>query len=212
MITKQGYLINLIDSPGHVDFSSEVTAALRVTDGALVVCCCVEGCSVQTETVLAQALKEMIKPVLFVNKMDRYLRELQYDAETMYTKASQVIDSVNVVISQYDVPEMGDLLVSPEKGNVAMGSGFEQWGFTITQFAELYADMMRDGDGKPLFTIEKMREMLWGNWFYNKKKKTFTSEQFNKKGKARKRTFCKFVLDPIIKMCKICMEGTMEQI
>merc|ERR1719188_485892 len=71
---------------------------------------------------------------------------------------------------------------------------------------------MRDGEGKPLFTIEKMREMLWGNWFYNKKKKTFTTEQFNKKGKAFKRTFCKFVLDPIIKMCKICMEGTMEQI
>merc|ERR1719421_1591798 len=97
----EDFLINLIDSPGHVDFSSEVTAALRVTDGALVVVDCIEGVCVQTETVHRQALSELIKPVLHVNKLDRVFLELNLDPEEAYQSFNKAIETVNVVISTY---------------------------------------------------------------------------------------------------------------
>lgn len=106
------FLINLIDSPGHVDFSSEVTAALRVTDGALVVVDTVEGVCVQTETVLRQALQERIKPVLHVNKVDRALLELMMESEDMYQTFLRTIESVNVIIATYNDQLMGDVQVS----------------------------------------------------------------------------------------------------
>jgi elongation factor 2 len=110
--TRQ-FLINLIDSPGHVDFSSEVTAALRVTDGALVVVDCVSGVCVQTETVLRQAIAERIKPVLFMNKMDRALLELQLEQEDLYQTFQRIVESVNVIIATYNDESgpMGDIQV-----------------------------------------------------------------------------------------------------
>ncbi|EEC20173.1 elongation factor, putative [Ixodes scapularis] len=96
--TEKGFLINLIDSPGHVDFSSEVTAALRVTDGALVVVDCVSGVCVQTETVLRQAIAERIKPVLFMNKMDLALLTLQLEPEDLYQTFQRTVENTNVVM------------------------------------------------------------------------------------------------------------------
>ena len=148
------FLINLIDSPGHVDFSSEVTAALRVTDGALVVVDCVEGVCVQTETVLRQALGERIKPVVIVNKVDRALLELQVSKEDLYQSFSRTIESVNVVISTYFDKALGDVQVQPYNGTVAFGSGLHGWAFTVRQFAVKYAKK---------FGVDKakMMERLW---------------------------------------------------
>jgi elongation factor 2 len=101
-ITENSYLINLIDSPGHVDFSSEVTAALRVTDGALVVVDTIDGVCVQTETVLRQAIGERVRPCLMVNKVDRALLELQLPAEELYQAFCRAIESVNVIVATYN--------------------------------------------------------------------------------------------------------------
>lgn len=153
-VAGNDFLINLIDSPGHVDFSSEVTAALRVTDGALVVVDCVEGVCVQTETVLRQALGERIKPVVIVNKVDRALLELQVSKEDLYQSFSRTIESVNVVISTYFDKALGDVQVQPYQGTVAFGSGLHGWGFTVRQFAVKYSKK---------FGVDrsKMMERLW---------------------------------------------------
>jgi len=149
---KTPFLINLIDSPGHVDFSSEVTAALRVTDGALVVVDCIEGVCVQTETVLRQAIAERIKPILFVNKLDRIFLELQMDLEQAYQTFQRAIESVNVVISTYRDDLLGDVQVYPERGTVGFGSGLHGWGFTVQRFATMYASKFgisrQKNDGK----------------------------------------------------------------
>jgi len=147
------FLVNLIDSPGHVDFSSEVTAALRVTDGALVVVDCIEGVCVQTETVLRQALSERIKPVCCVNKVDRALLELQISKEDLYQTFLRTVESVNVVIATYFDKSIGDVQVAPEKGTVAFGSGLHGWCFTVRQFAVKYAKKFGVDSNKMMETL-----------------------------------------------------------
>nr|BAG60705.1 unnamed protein product [Homo sapiens] len=161
-----GFLINLIDSPGHVDFSSEVTAALRVTDGALVVVDCVSGVCVQTETVLRQAIAERIKPVLMMNKMDRALLELQLEPEELYQTFQRIVENVNVIISTYGEGEsgpMGNIMIDPVLGTVGFGSGLHGWAFTLKQFAEMYvAKFAAKGEGQlgPAERAKKVEDMM----------------------------------------------------
>jgi len=199
------HLINLIDSPGHVDFSSEVTAALRITDGAMVVVDCIEGCAVQTETVLRQALQERVLPVLFVNKCDRCILELQMEPEDMYNRFRKAIEDVNVIVATYHDKLMGDVQVAPEKGTVAFGSGLHGWGFNVERFAKIYAAKM--GVDK-----EKMMKRLWGDSFFNAKKKTWTNVQ-TPEGSTEPlpRAFCQFIMTPINQLMKAIMNDEKEK-
>lgn len=199
------FLINLIDSPGHVDFSSEVTAALRVTDGALVVVDCVEGVCVQTETVLRQALGERIKPVVIINKVDRALLELQVTKEDLYQSFSRTVESVNVIISTYSESTLGDAQVFPEQGTVAFGSGLHGWAFTVRQFATRYSKK---------FGVDraKMSERLWGDSYFNPKTKKWTNKDTDANGKPLERAFNMFVLDPIFRLFAAIMNFKKDEI
>jgi elongation factor 2 len=202
---KRDFLINLIDSPGHVDFSSEVTAALRVTDGALVVVDCVEGVCVQTETVLRQALTERIRPVVFINKVDRAIMELQLDPEEAYQGFVKTLQNVNVVIATYNDPCMGDLMVSPEKGTVAIGSGLQAWAFSISRFARMYASKFGVDESK-------MCERLWGDSFFDAKNKKWLRTETNADGDRLKRAFCQFCLDPIYQIFDAVMTEKKDKV
>ena len=198
------HLVNLIDSRGHVDFSSEVSAALRITDGAVVVVDCIEGCGVQTETVLRQSLTERVRPCLFVNKVDRCILELQMEVEDMYGRFRSSIDNVNVIIATYYDEVMGDVQVLPEKGTVAFGSGVHGWGFNLERFARTYSSKTGVDEGK-------MLTRLWGDNYYNGEKKTWTNvRQPEGCPEPLPRAFCQFIMTPINQFVTAIMNDKKE--
>jgi elongation factor 2 len=126
------YLINLIDTPGHIDFSGAVTRSLRAVDGALVVVDAVEGPMTQTETVLMQALRERVKPILFINKVDRLIKEIKLTPEEIQRKFAKIIMKVNNLIEKYaPVEHKKDWQVKVEDGSVGFGSALHKWGLNL---------------------------------------------------------------------------------
>ncbi|MFX0000152.1 MAG: GTP-binding protein [Candidatus Hodarchaeota archaeon] len=126
------FLINLVDTPGHLDFSGKVSRALRLVDGCVVVVDVVEELITQSETVIKQALQEGVKPVLFINKIDRLIRELKLSDEEIKEKYIRIIKSFNTLIERYaGYPFNKRWKVSPLAGNVAFGSALHKWGFTL---------------------------------------------------------------------------------
>jgi elongation factor 2 len=126
------YVINLIDTPGHVDFTGKVTRALRAIDGAIVVVDAVEEIMAQTETVTRQALEERVRPVLFINKVDRLIKELKLTTEEIQKKFARIIDDFNTLIDTYGKPDFKNKWkIDAANETVAFGSALDKWGFTL---------------------------------------------------------------------------------
>ncbi|MCC6061347.1 MAG: elongation factor EF-2 [Desulfurococcales archaeon] len=126
------YVINLIDTPGHVDFSGKVSRSLRVLDGAIVVVDAVEGVMTQTETVLRQALEERVRPLLFINKIDRLIKELRMTPKEIQDRFVQIIKDINNLIDTYGEPGFKEKWrLDPVKGQIAFGSAKDRIGLTI---------------------------------------------------------------------------------
>ena len=164
---EQDYLINLIDTPGHVDFGGHVTRAMRAVDGVVLVVDSVEGIMPQTETVLRQALKEKAKPSVFINKIDRLINELQLDDKAMQARLIKIINGLNKIIEQY-APEdkREEWAIGVGKGNVAFGSAFHKWAVSVKsmtkfniKFTDVY-DYCKKGDHKTLVEKSPLDEVL----------------------------------------------------
>ncbi len=126
------YLINLIDTPGHVDFGGEVTRAMRASDGCVAVCCAVEGPMPQTETVLRQALREKVKPVLFINKVDRLVNELKLTPDQMQKRLVGIITKINELLYKMAPEDLkGKWVVKVDDGTVIFGSAFNNWALSV---------------------------------------------------------------------------------
>ena len=126
------YLINLLDTPGHVDFGADVTQAMRAVDGGVVVVCAVEGIMPQTETVLKQALSERVKPVLFINKVDRAIKELKLTPEQLLERLTKIVIDVNKFIQRRIEPQFKDQwILKVEDGSVAFGSALKKWAISV---------------------------------------------------------------------------------
>ena len=164
------YVINMIDTPGHVDFSGRVIRSLRAIDGAVVVCDAVEGIMTQTETVTRMSLEERVRPVLYINKIDRLIKELRLTPEAMQEKLATVVTNFNNLIDTYAEPEYKEKWkVSIQDGSVTFGSAKDKWGFNVdimkkkgVSFKDVITAYSEEGDVNTLVEKVPLAEAILG--------------------------------------------------
>ncbi|KAK9280097.1 hypothetical protein L1049_013782 [Liquidambar formosana] len=230
------YSINLIDSPGHMDFCSEVSTAARLSDGALVLVDAVEGVHIQTHAVLRQSWIEKLTPCLVLNKIDRLICELKLTPMEAYNRLLRIVHEVNGIVSGYksekylsDVDLMlagplGDVgdeshefieddeedTFQPQKGNVVFVCALDGWGFGIGEFAEFYASKL----GASAAALQKA---LWGPRYFNSKTKMIVGKKGIGGGSKARPMFVQFVLEPLWQVYQAALEpdgdkGVLEKV
>eukprot|EP00898_Chlorokybus_atmophyticus_P007645 jgi/Chlat1/7882/Chrsp66S00582 len=214
------YLINLIDSPGHVDFCSEVSTAVRLSDGAIVLVDAVEGVCMQTHAVLRQGWQEKLEMCLVFNKIDRLIVELKLSPQEAYDRIKGILGEVNNIINGFrsekymsdvdavlahteaahteELEEDEEDAFSPAQGNVIFASAVDGWGFRIEQFAELYAAKLGASSAA-------LRRALWGDYYFNPKTKMIVGKKAA--GGKLKPMFPQFLFEPIWKVYNSVLEG-----
>ena len=220
--SEKEFLINLIDSPGHVDFSSETSAAVRLADGAIVVVDVIEGVCAQTRTILQQAYNESLKPILLLNKIDRLILERNMSTIDAEEHLRRVLEQVNAVVgnifassvlsaevtsnsnqeSALETADDSTLYFNPTEGNVIFGSAQDGWGFTPRVFAEIFANKLG-------LSVDVLNAAMWGDFYYNSKHKRCDSGAY---AKGKTSIFIQVILENIWYMYNNVMTGDVAKI
>ncbi|KAM3192358.1 hypothetical protein ACQJBY_069535 [Aegilops geniculata] len=188
----KSYLCNIMDTPGHVNFSDEMTAALRLADGAVLVVDAAEGVMVNTERAIRHAIQERLPIVVVINKVDRLITELKLPPNDAYFKLRHTLDTINDLISSCSTTVGGTQLVDPAAGNVCFASGSAGWSFTLQSFAHLYLKIHGIQ-----FDHEKFASRLWGDLYYDHNSRTFKKKP---PAAGANRSFIEFILEPLYKI------------
>ena len=190
------YLVNLMDSPGHVNFSGEITASMRASDGIVLIVDAHEGIMLGTERIVKHALRQRLKITLVINKIDRLFLELKLPPIDAYFKLRHIVDEVNGIIKTVIDDEDEVEYLSPATGNVIFASSEYKYCISLTSVAYKYASYW----GSNNLNIKEFSKRLWGDIYFNPLKRNFTKKA---EETAAERSFIKFILEPIYKISSL---------
>ncbi|GAB4844211.1 hypothetical protein Ancab_037577 [Ancistrocladus abbreviatus] len=189
---SKSYLVNIMDTPGHVNFSDEMSAALRLADGAVLVVDAAAGVMVNTERAIRHAIQEHLPIVVVINKVDRLITELKMPPKDAYHKLRHTLEIINNHIAAASSIAGNVQVIDPAAGNVCFASATAGWSFTLQSFAKLYVKL----HGIP-FDANKFASRLWGDIYYHPEQRTFRKKPPSGGGE---RTFVQFILEPLYKI------------